>query len=219
MKPYWIGCSEGFRAEGVRLKVEEEWKIVESISPKHKSYGYRFYPDKIKGEGFFIAVMQKLDGDEFAAPKPGRSAMEKLSKVDDPIVRPWLKEDVDLILFKQKEDIIALPANLQKEIPVLQSALYIKKAGVTVGKMAGKDLIPDHQLAVSEIISKNIVRIELNKQEAIQYLRKEEMKIDTAHRGWALVCYEGHNLGWIKVLPNRFNNYYPKEWRIIKTSA
>jgi NOL1/NOP2/fmu family ribosome biogenesis protein len=30
------------------------------------------------------------------------------------------------------------------------------------------------------------------------------------------VQYENRNLGWIKVLPQRSNNYYPKEWRILK---
>ena len=132
------------------------------------------------------------------------------------MVYPWLQEGVELVLFKQKDEVIALPACLQKEIPVLQSALYIKKAGVTLGKFAGKDLIPDHQLAVSAIINKNLLRLELNMQQAIQYLRKEEMRIETPHKGWALVTYMGHNLGWVKLLPNRFNNYYPKAWRILK---
>jgi len=30
------------------------------------------------------------------------------------------------------------------------------------------------------------------------------------------VQYGGLNLGWIKVLPGRINNYYPKEWRILR---
>ena len=37
------------------------------------------------------------------------------------------------------------------------------------------------------------------------------------HRGWAIVQYEGMNLGWIKLLGNRTNNYYPREWRILKS--
>jgi NOL1/NOP2/fmu family ribosome biogenesis protein len=33
-----------------------------------------------------------------------------------------------------------------------------------------------------------------------------------------LVKYQGHPLGWINVLQNRINNYYPKELRILKDS-
>ena len=211
--------NEEFKVKGVRLQTEKEWKVIETIATNHQAYGYRFYPDKVKGEGFFIAVLKKQDGGAFAGLKSIKDNLEKLSNSEAAIVKPWLQEAVDLILFKQKTSIIALPSCLQKEMAVLQSALYIKKAGVTAGKLAGKDLIPDHQLALSTIISKNIAHITLNRQEAIQYLRKEEMRIDTTHKGWALVVYEGNNLGWIKILPNRFNNYYPKEWRIIKQPA
>ncbi|WP_317038818.1 methyltransferase RsmF C-terminal domain-like protein [Sphingobacterium populi] len=37
---------------------------------------------------------------------------------------------------------------------------------------------------------------------------------DSGKIGWLLVRYQGVNLGWIKALPNRINNYYPKELRI-----
>jgi 16S rRNA C967 or C1407 C5-methylase (RsmB/RsmF family)/NOL1/NOP2/fmu family ribosome biogenesis protein len=209
----WI-C-EAFNTETKKLKVEKEWHIVETISEKYRANGYRFYPDKVKGEGFFIGVIQKK-GAEYASTKPGKNKIEKLSKSEDANLRAWLQEDADIIFFKQKDDIIALPSYLEKEIPVLQSALYIKKAGVTMGKLAGKDLIPDHALALSAVVNKNIARIEMSRQQAVQYLRREEMPLNTGHRGWAIAGYAGHNLGWIKILPNRFNNYYPKEWRIIK---
>jgi NOL1/NOP2/fmu family ribosome biogenesis protein len=51
----------------------------------------------------------------------------------------------------------------------------------------------------------------------LQYLRRQEVKIDTQHRGWLLVKYQGVNLGWVKALGSRINNYYPKEWRILKS--
>jgi NOL1/NOP2/fmu family ribosome biogenesis protein len=30
-----------------------------------------------------------------------------------------------------------------------------------------------------------------------------------------LIKHEGIALGWAKLLPNRVNNYYPNEWRIL----
>ncbi len=82
-------------------------------------------------------------------------------------------------------------------------------------------------------MSDELVAVSLNHEQAIQYLRREEVQIingkqlgDQNERaintnlvikpGWALVQYEGVNIGRIKILQHRINNYYPKEWRILK---
>jgi len=56
--------------------------------------------------------------------------------------------------------------------------------------------------------------IDLEKLEALKYLKGESFGHDSKDRGWHLVKYTSHNLGWCKVLPNRVNNYYPKPYRI-----
>jgi NOL1/NOP2/fmu family ribosome biogenesis protein len=56
----------------------------------------------------------------------------------------------------------------------------------------------------------------LSKEEAIHYLRKEEVKTEVSTKGWAIAKYENQNLGWMKILQNRINNYYPAAWRILK---
>jgi NOL1/NOP2/fmu family ribosome biogenesis protein len=35
-------------------------------------------------------------------------------------------------------------------------------------------------------------------------------------KGWHLMKYKNYALGWAKLLGNRINNAYPKEWRIRK---
>jgi NOL1/NOP2/fmu family ribosome biogenesis protein len=57
--------------------------------------------------------------------------------------------------------------------------------------------------------------IEVDKLTALEYLRKQEISIDSNYKGWVLLSYQQIKLGWIKLLSNRINNYYPKEWRII----
>jgi NOL1/NOP2/fmu family ribosome biogenesis protein len=79
----------------------------------------------------------------------------------------------------------------------------------------GKDVVPNHELAVSLIYHKDIPQISLSREESISYLKRDELKIESEHRGWALMCYEGHPLGWAKILNNRLNNYFPKEIRIV----
>ena len=87
---------------------------------------------------------------------------------------------------------------------------------MTLGLPSAKEFIPEHDLAMSTIIHPDVPAISLSREESLRYLRKEDIHPDTALRGWSLVQFAGHNLGWIKVLPNRSNNYYPKEWRILK---
>lgn len=212
----WL--TDTYDAVTLELCLQNEWNIVHTLSPETGAHGYRFYPDKLKGEGLFIAALRKKNGGSFVFPKSVKSSPVKPGKAEVAAITNWLQEDVNAVLFKQQDNIIALPPGLEKEISVLQSALYIKKAGIKIGKLAAKDVIPDHQLAMSTWAHERIPRFALSKDEALQYLRKEDIQLAAQQKGWALVSYEGLQLGWIKLLPNRINNYYPKEWRIIKQS-
>ncbi|HEY0299364.1 MAG TPA: RsmB/NOP family class I SAM-dependent RNA methyltransferase, partial [Arachidicoccus sp.] len=59
----WL--SDNFSLENIPLEMQAEWHITEVESSKHKTTGYKFYPDKTRSEGFFIAVFRKKDGDAF----------------------------------------------------------------------------------------------------------------------------------------------------------
>jgi NOL1/NOP2/fmu family ribosome biogenesis protein len=48
------------------------------------------------------------------------------------------------------------------------------------------------------------------------FLKRGNFMPDNASIGWNWVQFEGVVLGLVKVLPNRINNYYPAEWRILK---
>jgi NOL1/NOP2/fmu family ribosome biogenesis protein len=69
---------------------------------------------------------------------------------------------------------------------------------------------------MSGIVSENVSRVAMDVEQAILYLKRKEFKIETGQIGWSLVTYKGHPLGWVNILPNRVNNYYPKELRILK---
>ncbi|WP_462252055.1 methyltransferase RsmF C-terminal domain-like protein [Ferruginibacter sp.] len=203
-----------FKVESVQLKIEESWNIVETQSEIYKASGYRFYPDKVKGEGFFIAAFINRQYANGHIQSDNRKT-EKISKNEMEVLKPWLKNADDFFFIKQNEDIIAMPLHLQNDLAAIQNSLYIKKAGVKMGAVIRDELIPHHELALSTIISKDIPSIEVDLQTALQYLRKQEIKIEPLVKGWALIKYQQLALGWVKILPNRINNYYPKEWRIL----
>jgi NOL1/NOP2/fmu family ribosome biogenesis protein len=206
---------EELKLESLSLKIDSNWGILQTQSPNHKAFGYRFYPDKVKGEGFFIAAFKKAGTAEIETGKTYKNKLEKLSKKEAAVVEPWLCNPADFIYIKQHEEAIAIPLHLENDLATIQKHLYIKKAGVKLGQVVRDELIPDHQLAISNIINPSIPSVEVDKETALQYLRKQDLTVDSSTKGWALLTWQLQPLGWVKILPNRINNYYPKEWRIL----
>lgn len=106
----------------------------------------------------------------------------------------------------------------ESDLKYLQNVLYLKNAGTNVGKLNRKELIPSHALALSNHLKKDFQSVELALEDARNYLRKVNLDVDTIPadiQGWAIANFQGKSLGWMKVLANRINNYYPKELRIV----
>ncbi|MGZ3814730.1 MAG: methyltransferase RsmF C-terminal domain-like protein [Mucilaginibacter sp.] len=199
----------------MRIPVEVEWGIVESQSTQKQAWGYRFYPGKVKGEGLFAACLQKKESSgEVSNTKYKDHQKANFKEID--VVKPYINDPDNYYYFKVNDDWLAIDREHRHNLGILQQYFYIKKSGVRMGKMAGKDLIPDHELALSLIINKDhFLQTELSKQQAIQYLQRESITdLEIPDKGWSLMNFEGHALGWAKLLPNRINNYYPKEIRI-----
>jgi NOL1/NOP2/sun family putative RNA methylase len=190
------------------LIISPEWNIVQSEG------GYRFWPDKVKGEGFFIACFRKTgDNDEEAylrKVKPEKFSIKEMEILNKNV-------NVEGLAFLRHEEIIyTFPEELLANINFLSSKLRVVNCGTRIGEIIKDKLIPDHALALSNVIRDKTPRLELDHGQAIQYLKKKELRLETDKKGWTLVTHQGHQLGWINILPNRINNYYPKELRILK---
>ena len=200
----------------LKIAIDPSWNIIETETDG-RAYSYRFFPDKLKGEGFFISCFRKNDGTVSDMRQPGKTKLAPATKSEISVAGLWLSADAHLQLWRHSDELLALPASVNAQLPIIQSALYVKKAGVHIGKVVRNEFLPAHALALSGLCSDQLLRISLKRDEALQYLRKEEVTIQSKEKGWALVDYEGQHLGWIKLLGNRANNYYPKEWRILKS--
>ncbi len=198
--------------ETAALKTDKAWGIVESHSKKG-AHGYRFYPDKLKGEGFFLSCFRKTTGE--VGRKQKNSLPERLSAREKEVVAGWVKEG-PIEYIRHGSSVIALPSVLLGAFAEIQSHLFIQYAGTLLGELVRDKLIPDHALAMSPLVSEKIICTDVPIEEAIRYLQRADMQFSFAGKGWQLVCFKGHSLGWINVLPNRINNYYPKEMRILK---
>src|SRR4030095_2166744 len=196
------------KVESLKLKIESDWKVVDS------GIGYRFWPDKVKGEGFFIACFRKNDGDDEERFLP-KGKPEKFSNHETEILNKNINTD-GLSFLRHGENIYAVPEKLLADINFLSSKLRVVNCGTKVGEIIKDKLIPDHALALSTIISDKIQKSELDHGQAIQYLKKKDLSLQKDKKGWSLVTFQDHPLGWVNILPNRINNYYPKELRILK---
>ena len=209
----WL-CQE-FDMETVRIPIYKEWGIVETQSNRQKAWGYRFYPGQVKGEGLFASCLKKKSNTgELGTFK--NNMHQKISSTEIDLVKTYINNPDDFYYFKVNEDWLAINRIHKESLNILQRHLYLKKSGVRMGKLMGKDLIPDHELALSTIINKHaVLQTELTYDQAIQYLRRDNINLNPTEKGWSLMNFDGQALGWAKLLPNRINNYYPKEIRIL----
>lgn len=210
----WL--KENYEVSSLQLTTQPEWDIVETISSKHQCYGYRFYPGKIRGEGFFIAAFRKESGEERSVKEKKPAVKNTLpSKAGEKIAAAFLKEADEYKFLQWQNDILAIPAAIYEAVLEVQQNMYIKKAGINMGNIIRDELIPSHELALSSAAAGVLPQLEVNEAVALDYLRRKDIQVDTGIRGWAVIKYEGIALGLVKLLANRVNNYYPKDWRIL----
>lgn len=169
-------------------------------------------PSKVDTEGFFIAVLQK-QGER----NPRKLKLNKktdVSAVKD--LNPLLEfADLDAAKAVQWSTFsFAIPTPLIEEVVFLQNQLRVIKMGTELGEVAKKGLIPHEALALNpSLLRKDVNRIDLNLDQALSYLHGDTFSVAGEH-GFNCMTFQNEPLGWIKHIGNRFNNLYPKEWRI-----
>jgi 16S rRNA C967 or C1407 C5-methylase (RsmB/RsmF family)/NOL1/NOP2/fmu family ribosome biogenesis protein len=200
-------------AVSCKLSADSLWGIT-SVQSDNGGYGYRFWPDQIKGEGFFLACFKKNDGENDDTFRY-RKKPEAVTKREMEFVERWMNtEGKEFIRYENT--VYAWPEQLVKDFSFLLEQLRVIYSGTLSGELMRDKLVPDHALAMSNLITDKIHRTELNYDQSIQYLQRKDLKMETKVKGWQLITYQQHPLGWINALLNRINNYYPKEMRILK---
>lgn len=175
-------------------------------------YGFQFYPHKIKGEGFYMAVMQK-NGELYLT----RSSIT-LTKKESSVFSNYFHHPEKFVEHKKNDLLFAIPQTHYDDFLFLEKLFYIRQAGICMGTQKGKNFLPSHDLAMSVHLKPDLPFYELTSEESITYLRSESLRLNSPFRGWCLARFEGKNLGWMKLLEGRMNNYYPKDIRILKAS-
>lgn len=203
----WI-CNE-LGAELIIVDISDYEGIVQS------DFGLRFYPHKVKGEGFFISVLKKKSA----------SGNIKINKITKYKTTNFVNiNEFQLIQFKNADkykylrianQFIAFSAKFMDDLLMFQSTFKCYECGLTLGEFKGKDFVPSQRLALSiELESDKIPSIQVDYDTAIKFLKREALETVNAPQGYLLVTYKGNPLGWVKNVGTRCNNLYPANWRI-----
>jgi 16S rRNA C967 or C1407 C5-methylase (RsmB/RsmF family)/NOL1/NOP2/fmu family ribosome biogenesis protein len=195
----------------VDLSPPAEWQIV--TVEKEGVIGYRFFPHKVQGEGFFISVIRKNESSGIFRQKQ-KPRLQHPSRKFSEAIMPWISNDA-YELYQHNELIFSISKSGVNVLESLLPQVRFVYTGTNVATAKHDKLIPEHALALSTSVNQNsFICVDLDLDTAIKYLRKDTISIEDTAKGFGLMRYEGQPLGWANLLQNRVNNLYPSEWRI-----
>lgn len=175
-------------------------------------YGWQAYPHKVKSEGFYCSLLKKpgkLTTDS------SKSSKIKGQRASETLLKNWIQDPGKTMVFSQGEFINGAKPRLLEALNTLSRKCYIRMAGIPLGQMKGNDFVPSAELALSTKLETDLPKINLEHSDAINYLRCENITVESDRNGWHLIQFQNHPLGWAKKINQRWNNYFPKEWRIL----
>lgn len=210
----WL--EEQFDVEPVDIELPENWGFTKTETSGIR--GFHAYLHKVKGEGFFIAAVRKTEG---------RTKKLKKTKQRHPYTQKkliahfesWIKDVESRFFINHHDTILALPEHWHNELLDLNQNLYIITEGLKIGDEKKNKVVPDPALALSILLNREAFHLtQLNRQEALRYLKKEAFDPDDLAEGLNLMVYEDElnslPLGWARRIGHRVNNNYPTAWRI-----
>lgn len=190
---------------------EEDEEQIEDFLKAHQDFSLvreeKLYPHIVKGEGHFIAVLQKK-GYETGTVKTFK---EKSDKKDEEKFLSFAEKFTSKKfsrLYRVKDTLYSLPEGIfdLKGINVL-------RAGVRLGEFVKDRFEPSHSFAMclnrGEI--KNFVSVDCRR--ALKYLSGETLSSGNAD-GWCVVGVDDYPLGTGKISGGTVKNHYPKGLRI-----
>lgn len=210
----WL--TDNFDCVDAGVDVPQEWNIETSNSSGVRCF--RFWPHRIKGEGFFCAVLRKggQNGRLFR-PKPRKQIFADMSRRDVAELARWVSQPQYMRFALVGDNVYGYYASQYDDIKSISEYLNTIHSGVCMGQLFGGKLKPEHSLAMFHDVSRDVVPVvQLNDEDALRYLRKDEsLAADIFEEGINMVSFNGHPIGWVKRIGRRVNNLYPKSLMIL----
>ncbi len=193
--------------EPIPITYPSNWGIVQSATN-----GYHFFPNLLKGEGFYLAAFQNTKDEVSTKPQKQASKTLKPNNKENTIWEQYLNIH-SLCFLQEAENWFALPMGTLDDYYLLKSKIRLIRKGTFLGKIIKNTLLPEHDLAMSNLVVYPN-KVDLSLTQTLQYLRKEDFATETINKGWHIATFENISLGWFKALGNRINNYYPNNYKL-----
>ena len=199
------------------IKVEDDWGIVTGrVGVFHT---YRFFPHLISGEGMFMAVARKRGewSGKRRQPKARRQIITPMDRRTAAELERWVAEPKQMSFFSAGEMLYGCRKAHYVDIEALSGVLSVIYSGVAMGQIFKNKLKPDGALALYVGLNGDAVESrEVAQDDALRFLRKQDLSADLFAEGLNLVRCEGRALGFVKRIGQRVNNMYPNSLRILK---
>ncbi len=202
------------------VPVDAAWGIVCGEVRPFRTY--RFYPHRACGEGFFAAVARKAGPAErtgrnrLPKSKARRSAVVPADRMATVEAARWLLEPERMKFVMAADTLYAWYGSQAETMRMLSERVPVIYSGVALGQLFKGRLKPDPALAFFTGVNRAALPIaELDAEQALRYLRRQEVDAAAFAEGMNLVCARGRALGFAKRIGARVNNLYPASLRIV----
>lgn len=175
-------------------------------------FGWQAYPHRVRAEGFYCCLLQLQSDFRLPEKKEQKDKKEKNKNAFDKY--KWLNEADKFEIFTQGDYLNAAQPSVLALTSALSGSCYLRQSGIPLGQMKGKDFIPSPELGLSLHLNGNLPQLPLTYNEALHFLKCEPVRTHKDEDGWYILTYDNHPLGWAKKIKQRWNNYFPKDWRI-----
>ncbi len=196
------------------------------ISPGQMPGTLRIWPQRVRGEGHFLALLQKEERGCCAASDGGFSAPDGGRLVNGaPHSRPLAEAAPDLagllagkwqqlLVTEERDCLYVLPEGLTRK-----AGIRYLRTGLLLGNRKKGRTEPSQALAMALRKEAVLSWVDYPSEDGrvIRYLKGETVTCDGVPRvgedGWTLVCTDGFPLGWAKRNKDTLKNKYNPGWR------
>lgn len=200
---------ESNSVECVKITLKQDWNISVQTIDGVESYKFLFH--KSVGEGFSFFVIKKTA--KYNLDFISSSKIERTINWNDFPEQSYIDEKRTYIQIEN--EIYAVPDSMVELLNVLKYYLKIEYIPTHIATYKAHKLIPNQALALSiHFNKKQFAHIPLTEAEALKYIALQTFAISNTDKEFQIVTYQDIPLGFIHNLGNRFNNLYPKTWRI-----
>ena len=208
----FLEANKDFSAVDIRLEGSEGF--ARGFGCNGANYR-RLFPHKVRGEGHFLALIEK-SGLSYPAVTDTTASLSKAARNVSTAFRDFTLNALcaEFLLNCEPHAMGDTLYKLPPGVPNLDG-IRLVKTGLRLGEIRGSRFEPSQALAMALTSqqAKHVVDLDHTSTQVVKYLKGETLELDTSHSdGWNLVCTGGYPLGWGKVSGGILKNKYNRNW-------